>query len=60
MKMEPNKVKILSENVHVQVKSKYDVLANVLASQKSKALSRVWIGQNDVHIAENLTKGTHS
>ena len=60
MKVELNKVKILNENVDLQAKSKYDVLENVLAWQKSKALSRVWIGQNDVYIAETLTKGTHS
>ena len=51
MKVELNKVKILNENVEMQAKSKY-VLANVLARQKSKALSRVWIGQNDVLIAK--------
>ena len=31
------------------------VLANILAWQKSKARSRVWIVQNDVHIAETST-----
>ena len=33
-----------SENTHVEV--------NIFAMQKSKALSRVWIVQNNLHIAE--------
>ena len=41
VKMETNKVKI---NTHVEV--------NIFARQKSKARSRVWIVQNNLHIAE--------
>ena len=53
-----NKVKILSENVDKKIQNQ--VLVNILAWQKSKARSRVWIVQNDVHIAETLAKGIRS
>ena len=39
-----------SQNTHVEV--------NIFARQKSKAQSRVWIVQNNLHIAETCTKGT--
>ena len=52
MKLEPNKVKILNENVDMQAKSKY-VLACI---ERSKAQSRVGIVQNDICIAKNFNK----
>jgi len=53
-----------SQNTHSQWKYKQkesntQVLVFV-AWQKWKAQSRVWIVQNDVHIAETLTKESHS
>ena len=36
------------------------VLITILAWQKSKTQSRVWIVQNDVHIAETSTTETRS
>ena len=44
MKMETKKVK--------------KVFVVILAWKKSKAQSRVWFVQNDVRVAETLTKGT--
>ena len=46
MKIKTNKVKILS------------LKKNIFARKKSKAPSRVWIVQNNLHSAETLTKGT--
>ena len=50
-KHSPNTIQILnqnedkrSQNTHVEV--------NILARQKSKARSKVWIVQNNLHIAE--------
>ena len=56
MKTWPNKVQILNENgdkqsqnTHVEVKI---WLPKIFARQNSKARSRVWIVQNNLHIAE--------
>ena len=47
-----NKVKILHENVDKQSLQNTCVKVNIFARQKSKARRRVWIVQNDLHIAE--------
>ena len=46
-----DKVQILSENGGKQSKNTH-VEVNIFARQKSKAQSRVWIVQNNLHIAE--------
>ena len=51
MKTQANKVKILNENVDKQSQNTH-VEASIFARQKSKARSRVWIVQNNLHIAE--------
>ena len=51
MKTKPNKVKILNENGDKQSQNTH-VEVNIFARQKSKARSRVWIAQNNLHIAE--------
>ena len=57
MKTKSNKVQILGENGDKQSQNTH-VEVNILARQKSKARSRVWIVQNNLHIAETYTKGT--
>ena len=52
-----NKVKILNENVDKQNLNTH-VEVNIFARQKSKAPSRVWIVQNNPHIAETFVKET--
>ena len=56
-KTKPNKVQILNENRDKQSQNTH-VEVNIFARQKSKARSRVWIVQNNLHIAETYTKGT--
>ena len=51
MKTWPNKVQILSENGDKQSQNTH-VEVNIFARQKSKARSRGWIVQNNLHIAE--------
>ena len=51
MKTWPNKVQILSENGDKQSENTH-VEVNIFARQKSKARSRGWIVQNNLHIAE--------
>ena len=46
-----NKVKILNENGDKQSQNTH-VEVNIFARQKSKAQSRVWFAQNNLHIAE--------
>ena len=48
---EPNKAQILSENGDKQSQNTH-VEVNIFARQKSKARSRVWIVQNNLHIVE--------
>ena len=57
MKTQPNKVQILNENGDKQSQNT-QVEVDIFARQNSKARSRVWIVQNNLHIAETLTKGT--
>ena len=49
MKTWANKVKMLNENVD---KQNTNAEVNIFARQKSKARSRVWILQNNLHTAE--------
>ena len=59
MKTWANKVKILNENVDKQSQNTHvEVNIFAFARQKSKARSRVWIVQNNLHIVETYTKGT--
>ena len=51
MKTKPNKVQILNENGDKQSQNTH-VEVNIFARQKSKVRSRVWIVQNNLHIAE--------
>ena len=51
MKTQPNTVQILDENEDKQSQNTH-VEVNIFARQKSKARSRVWIVQNNLHIAE--------
>ena len=51
MKTSPNKVQILSENGDKQSQNTH-IEVNIFARQKSKAGSRVWIVQNNLHIAK--------
>ena len=51
MKTSPNKVQILSENGDKQSQNTH-IEVNIFARQKSKARSRVWIVQNNLHIAK--------
>ena len=51
MKTSPNKVQILSENGDKQSQNTH-IEVNIFARQKSKAQSRVWIVQNNLHIAK--------
>ena len=56
MKTKPNKVQIHNENGDMQSQNTH-VEVNISARQKSKAQSRVWIVQNNLHIVETYTKG---
>ena len=51
MKALANKVKILNENVDKQSQNIH-VEVNIFARQKSKARSRVWIVQDNLHFNE--------
>ena len=51
MKTLPNKIKILNENGDKQSQNTHAEV-NIFARQESKARSRVWIAQNNLHIAE--------
>ena len=51
MKTYPNKVQIVNENGD-KISQNTHVEINIFARQKSNALSRVWIVQNNLHIAE--------
>ena len=51
MKTKINKVQILNENGDKQNQNTH-VEVNIFARQKSKVRGRVWIVQNNLHIAE--------
>ena len=51
MKTLPNKMQILNENGDKQSHNTH-VEVNIFSRKKSKARSRVWIVQNNLHIAE--------
>ena len=59
MKTSPNKVQILSENGDKQSQNTH-IEVNIFARQNSKARSRVWIVQNNLHIAKTQTKRTRT
>ena len=53
MKTQANKVKMLNENVDKQSQNTLvEVNMYIFARQKSKALCRIWIVENNLHIAE--------